>query len=228
LSPVLCQIAIPPASSLTTCAPAVDRAWIHEDFSSRRRSSRSFVASFVKLCPGIGVENFRGNFTGAGLRIGITLSPPVKISLQMTSGFASRKFAASAPTLWTDLLDRLRDRIPETAYNTWFSHLRLEEAGEAAWVIAVPNAFVLEYVEHHYRAVIEEAAGAAAGAPVAVRFTLADPARDADSALSGFHPVAEEIAEVAEAPRAVPGPRPAVTGASTPPLQARFTRGGSA
>ncbi len=150
----------------------------------------------------------------------------------MTSGFTSRKLASSTPSSWTDLLERLRDRIPETAYNTWFSHLRLEEAGDDAWVVAVPNAFVLEYVEHHYRRVIEEAARDAANAPVSVRFALADPARDLGGEPFGFHPLAEEATETA--PETSDASRAAVTGSARParasvvvdstlPLQARHT-----
>ena len=101
--------------------------------------------------------------------------------------------------LWSGLLGLLRDRIPETAYNTWFTHLHLVEAAEDSWLIGVPNSFVLEYVEHHYRAVIEDAARktagtAGTGGPVSVRFTLA-PAPDGDA----FHPADGEPSDEAVA-----------------------------
>src|SRR5690606_42030894 len=66
--------------------------------------------------------------SGDRSRIGINLSPPTEKTPRMTSGSTPRQHADSrraSPSFWPDLLDRLRDRIPETAYNTWFSHLRL-------------------------------------------------------------------------------------------------------
>jgi chromosomal replication initiator protein len=92
------------------------------------------------------------------------------------------------PTLWSELLDQLRDRIPETAYNTWFTHLHLTETTASEWVIGVPNAFMLEYVEHHYRAVLEDTIRKVAGAMVALRFTLA---ATPDSSLGAFHPASD-------------------------------------
>jgi chromosomal replication initiator protein len=94
--------------------------------------------------------------------------------------------------LWTELLDQLRDRIPETAYNTWFTHLHLAESAADGWVIGVPNAFVLEYVEHHYRAVLEDAARVVTGTPVTVRFSLV-AAPDAEAGT--FHPFAHAGAD---------------------------------
>jgi chromosomal replication initiator protein len=142
----------------------------------------------------------------------------------MTTGQSPLQHAQSRPSLWPDLLDRLRDRIPETAYNTWFSHLGLNEVSGDAWVIGVPNAFVLEYVEHHYRAVIEEAVRAVAGDATRVRFALAS-----GDALSGefaaFHPADDEIAEPAHghaAPELTPA-RPQTAVDSTLPLMARYT-----
>ncbi len=95
----------------------------------------------------------------------------------------------SRPALWTELLDQLRDRIPETAYNTWFSHLHLAETSAQGWTIGVPNAFMLEYVEHHYRAILEEAARKVTGESVVVGFAISTtPALDFDT----FHPASGE------------------------------------
>jgi chromosomal replication initiator protein len=124
--------------------------------------------------------------------------------------------------LWPDLLERLRDRIPETAYNTWFAHLRLQEVAGDEWVVGVPNAFVLEFVEHHYRAVIEEAARSVGGSSTRVRFALAEGMGEGSS----FHPAGDELAEseTLEAPRAAIPARSVVTAVdSAIPLQARYT-----
>ncbi len=120
---------------------------------------------------------------------------------------------ASAQLLWNRLLDLLRTRIPETAFNTWFAYLGLVEAGREKWVVGVPNAFVLEYVEHHYKAVLEAAAAEILGRRLSVSFTVSQP-----PSLELFHPgPADENEESA------PSSKPAVTVDATVPLYARYT-----
>jgi chromosomal replication initiator protein len=133
----------------------------------------------------------------------------------MTSGSLPQHSHPSHPSLWAGLLELLRNRIPETAYNTWFTHLHLAEVRADGWVIGVPNAFVLEYVEHHYRAILEDAASRMAEGPVPVRFLIA---KTPD--LDIFHPAEEDPATSLTASPAVPG---AVTVDSAIPLQARYT-----
>jgi chromosomal replication initiator protein len=98
----------------------------------------------------------------------------------MNSGIPAK---ASAQLLWNRLLDLLRSRIPETAFNTWFAYLGLVEAGPEKWVVGVPNAFVLEYVEHHYKAILESAATEIVGRRLGVSFTVSQP-----PSLELFHP----------------------------------------
>lgn len=125
----------------------------------------------------------------------------------------------SRPALWTELLDQLRDRIPETAYNTWFTHLHLAETSADAWTIGVPNAFMLEYVEHHYRAILEEAARKVTGGSVKVAFTIRSaPAADFDA----FHPASEAADHAVSAPSEAAAAHSAIVDA-TIPLMARYT-----
>jgi chromosomal replication initiator protein len=143
----------------------------------------------------------------------------------MNPGSLSEHRHPSRPSLWTELLDQLRDRIPETAYNTWFTHLHLMESSADGWVIGVPNAFVLEYVEHHYRAVLEDAARRVTGAAVSLRFAVG---MAPDAGEDAFHPAVDEAAEK---DRMNPSGNTG-TSASSPvatvidatiPLQARYT-----
>jgi len=124
--------------------------------------------------------------------------------------------------LWNALLTQVRDRIPETAYNTWFTHLHLADVTPEGWVVGVPNAFVLEYVEHHYSAVLEEAAGQVTGTVVTVTFTLASRPEVEDFA---FHPatLADEPAAPAEASTPKSHNAPATIIDSALPLVARYT-----
>lgn len=169
------------------------------------------------------MENFLENYAGERAGIGIILSlSPKRIRRLMTATPLPNR---SSPALWAELLDLLRDRIPESAYNTWFTHLHLVEAGEKGWVVGVPNAFVLEYVEHHYLAVLEEAAHILTQAPVPVRFVIA-AAPGIETA--DFHP-AEGNTE-REGENDVLGPNTergmgAVTVDTAIPLQPRHTFG---
>ena len=131
----------------------------------------------------------------------------------MTASFLPER---SHPSLWAGLADLLRTRIPETAYNTWFTHLHLAESGPSGWVIGVPNAFVLEYVEHHYRPVLEDAAHHLTGSPVALRFAILQ-APD----LEAFHPA--RVHEEEPRAKTAPAPASAVVVDSAIPIQGRNT-----
>ena len=63
---------------------------------------------------------------------------------------------AEESSLWARCLSALRTQISESALNTWFSALEILESSGPEMVIGVPNGFVLEYVSHHYRTVIEK------------------------------------------------------------------------
>lgn len=143
----------------------------------------------------------------------------------MNLGFLPELRQLSRHSLWAALLAQLRDRIPETAYNTWFTHLHLAEATAEKWLIGVPNAFVLEYVEHHYSQVMEEAAALVTGSAVTVGFTLA--ARPEDEELA-FHPAAPDALPVDATESAAPPARvraghPSTIIDSALPLVARYT-----
>ncbi len=119
---------------------------------------------------------------------------------------------ASAQILWNRILHLLRNRVPETAFNTWFSHLGIVESGRDRLLIGVPNAFVLEYVEHHYQAVLEGAGTEALGRPVTVGFLVTEA-----PSLEVFHP--EPAGEAEEGVRL----RAGVAVDVTVPLNVRYT-----
>ena len=79
---------------------------------------------------------------------------------------------AQESPLWSQCLSALRTRISESALNTWFSALEIVELGASELVLSVPNGFVLEYVVHHYRGIIERTLEEVAGRPMAVSFTV--------------------------------------------------------
>lgn len=79
---------------------------------------------------------------------------------------------AEESSLWAQCLSVLRSQISESALNTWFSALEILESSGGEMVIGVPNGFVLEYVSHHYRTVIEKALEDILRHPVHVSFTV--------------------------------------------------------
>ncbi len=120
---------------------------------------------------------------------------------------------ASAQLLWNRILDVLRDRIPETAFNTWFTHLGVVESETDKLLVGVPNTFVLEYVEHHYKTTLEGAAAEILGQYLPVAFAVSKT-----SALELFHPGAVEEPE-----EVVTRAKPAVFVDATVPLYSRYT-----
>ncbi len=75
-------------------------------------------------------------------------------------------------SLWSQCLEALRTKISESALNTWFSALEIVETSPSEVVIGVPNGFVLEYVSHHYRQVLERTMTGIMGENVSVSFTV--------------------------------------------------------
>ena len=79
---------------------------------------------------------------------------------------------AEESSLWSQCLSALRSRISESALNTWFSALEIVELSPDELTLGVPNGFVLEYVAHHYRSIIEKTLEGILGRPLAVSFTV--------------------------------------------------------
>jgi chromosomal replication initiator protein len=53
------------------------------------------------------------------------------------------------------MLLKLREKIPEKSFNTWFSHITLEEADCENVVIGVANLFIKEWVKDHYSEMLQ-------------------------------------------------------------------------
>lgn len=79
---------------------------------------------------------------------------------------------AGLDTLWSQCLLSLGSKIPESALNTWFSALEVLDLTGSVVTLGVPNGFVLEYVAHHYRGILEKAFEALLGKPLRVDFVI--------------------------------------------------------
>jgi len=52
--------------------------------------------------------------------------------------------------LWSKCLDIIKDNVPSTAFNTWFSNTKPASYTGDVLTIFVPSQFVYEYIEAHY------------------------------------------------------------------------------
>jgi chromosomal replication initiator protein len=57
---------------------------------------------------------------------------------------------------WKDCLDYIGNRLKQQSFNTWLKPTRGEPAGNGDFKLAVPNQFVADWIEEHYRDLIHE------------------------------------------------------------------------
>jgi len=61
----------------------------------------------------------------------------------------------TAETLWTEVARRLRGALNEHTYTTWFGEANGEALDGDVFVVAVPNDFTREWIENHFRGLVE-------------------------------------------------------------------------
>ena len=102
----------------------------------------------------------------------------------------------SADTLWSEVSERLQDALNENTYGTWFGEARGEALDGEVFVVSVPNDFTRDWIETHFRGLVEAAVRDTLGAERRVEITIASPV--AEPALVGAS--AEPALWSAEAP----------------------------
>jgi chromosomal replication initiator protein len=80
----------------------------------------------------------------------------------------------SASGLWTEVSARLRDALNDSTYNTWFGEAVAGERDDRAFVLVVPNDFTREWIEGHFRGLLEEIVRDASGEQRDVRVAVAE------------------------------------------------------
>ena len=73
---------------------------------------------------------------------------------------------------WKQLKENLKKSQPQHAYATWFEPLVCINLNEDAFVIEVPNQFFFEWIQSHYKEVIEKEASLVLGRNMAVKYTV--------------------------------------------------------
>jgi chromosomal replication initiator protein len=82
----------------------------------------------------------------------------------------------TAESLWSDVSARLREVLNSTTYETWFGGVGDVELDSGAFELAVPNAFVRDWIEGHFLDLIRAGVRAVAGDGVRVSLRIAEPA----------------------------------------------------
>ncbi len=73
---------------------------------------------------------------------------------------------------WQDCLEILKDKVKPQVFNTWLKPTRLIENNGGEIKISVPNRFVANWLEGHYKSHIDEAVVAIFGESKVIRFTV--------------------------------------------------------
>jgi chromosomal replication initiator protein len=98
-----------------------------------------------------------------------------------------------AGDLWERALERIQSNISSQTFDTWFRSLGPLEFDGSALVLEVPSQFYVDWLDQHYRPVIESSVAAAAGRSVAVSFHVrSEPAPHLEERPRGRLPVRDE------------------------------------
>jgi chromosomal replication initiator protein len=86
----------------------------------------------------------------------------------------------TADALWSEVSARLRDSLNDATYTTWFSQASAGGLDSDGFVLAVPNDFTRNWIEAHFRGLLEAMVRDSLGAerPVRVAVRELQPARE--------------------------------------------------
>jgi len=77
-----------------------------------------------------------------------------------------------AGEVWQGALEKIQSHISSQTFETWFRSLGPLDSEGAAMVLEVPSQFYVDWLDHHYRGLIESSLAAVAGHPVILTFQV--------------------------------------------------------
>ena len=77
-----------------------------------------------------------------------------------------------AGDLWQGALDRIRSHVSSLTYETWFRSLGPLEFDGSTLTLEVPSQFYIDWLDQHYRDVLESSLAASAGRSVGLAFSV--------------------------------------------------------
>src|SRR5262245_23985945 len=75
-----------------------------------------------------------------------------------------------AGDVWQGALERIQTQISSQTFETWFRALNPLEFDGQTMLLEVPSQFYVDWLDHHYRVIIESSLEAATGTPVMLSF----------------------------------------------------------
>jgi chromosomal replication initiator protein len=95
----------------------------------------------------------------------------------------------SADALWDEISSRLRDSLNDATYTTWFADAGPGTLDETAFILLVPNDFTRDWIEGHFRSLLEAIVREALGGDRALRIVVRElPAAARDTYASARPP----------------------------------------
>jgi chromosomal replication initiator protein len=65
--------------------------------------------------------------------------------------------ASREQAIWNDVLERVRGRISETEFRTWFQQVRPLGINDGVFQLGVPHSFARDWIRNHFSEVLEQA-----------------------------------------------------------------------
>ncbi len=84
------------------------------------------------------------------------------------------KVAKKTPeNIWSEVLAIIKDSISQQSFQTWFGPTKVVSLDEDCLCIEVPNKFFKEWIENHYREILEASLGRVSNKILKLKITLA-------------------------------------------------------
>jgi hypothetical protein len=105
--------------------------------------------------------------------------------------------SASDNALWQKILDNLSLGMTQDSFDTWLRDSRIVEHDGDRIIVAVKNAYAVDWLENRYKSVVLRAVNHVIGQPVEIQFIVNGDHQDGDAAdLPADHRVAIEIVDL--------------------------------
>ncbi len=96
--------------------------------------------------------------------------------------------AQSADVIWSRCLDDLSAQLPAQSFETWFKPIQPSRLGEDEFRLEVPSHFFVNWVEQHYRPLLDRIVKSRAGENVRVVFDIQESDREQDNPAAHLPP----------------------------------------
>lgn len=80
--------------------------------------------------------------------------------------------------IWDNISDYLKERLGIAAFETWITPLKLKTKGEKDFTLEAPDNFFREWVEKHYKTIIQDALSSLEKKEIVFSFTVGEGAKE--------------------------------------------------